>query len=229
MEVSDSYGTQTIEMVGASLRISEIQIWKAKVTWANNSIRPIRENRMTTMERRCIHDKQMHTMENISINLDTSITVTRYRRPINEDLDPWSFGSSSPEEPFDPVMASRTNPENTILGLVAVGPAVWWKNVQLSSKQPLNVYVCVAPPAISRPATQGATPGRQSNYNSLNPLRGTGMVGIRRRGERHRLERLVARIPATWLPRPCYPGDDIKLLNAIRHSSTYVLRHYLIL
>jgi len=42
----------------------------------------------------------------------------------------------------------------------------------------LNVRV--APPTVSRTPTTGATPGRQTNYSSLDPLRGAGVVGIRR-------------------------------------------------
>src|SRR6218665_2414484 len=65
-------------------------------------------------------------------------------------------------------------------------------------------------------STTGATPGRQSNYSSLDHLHGAGLVGIRRRGgpsspgapnpwwgfagegDRHRLEhrRVVGSTPA---------------------------------
>src|SRR6218665_2242277 len=87
---------------------------------------------------------------------------------------------------------------------------------------------------LKRSPTTGATPGRQSNYSSLNPLRGAGVVGIRRRGDRHRLERLVASMRSGYLP-PYFPDlatlvedADTKLFNSIRHNSTHVLSHYLL-
>src|SRR6218665_1577098 len=56
----------------------------------------------------------------------------------------------------------------------------------------LNVRV--ATPTISRTPTTGATPGRQSNYSSLDPLRAPAWWGFAGEGDRHRLERLVARM-----------------------------------
>jgi len=60
-------------------------------------------------------------------------------------------------------------------------------------------------------------------------------MGIRRQGDRRRLERLVARMRrGEYLP-PDFPdlatlveGADAKLFNSIRNNSTHVLRHYLI-
>src|SRR6218665_1601875 len=79
----------------------------------------------------------------------------------------------------------------------------------IHSKHLLLLNVRVAPPTISRPPT---TPGRQSNYSSLDTLRGAGVVvGIRRRGgpsspgapSRQDASKWI---PATRLPGPCYSG-----------------------
>ena len=84
-------------------------------------------------------------------------------------------------------------------------------------------------------STTGATPGRQSNYSSFDTLRGAGVVGIRGEGDRHRLERLVARIRRSGYLPPDFQDlatlvedADTKLFNSIRYNSTHALRHYLI-
>ena len=59
--------------------------------------------------------------------------------------------------------------------------------------------------------------------------------GFAGEGDRHRLERLVARMRRSGYLPPDFPDlailvedADTKLLNSIRHNSTHVLRHYLI-
>src|SRR6218665_1892890 len=97
----------------------------------------------------------------------------------------------------------------------------------------LNVRV--APPTISRIPTTGATPGRQSNYSSLDPLRCAGVVGIRWRGGPSSPGAPSRQDASKWIPATRFPDlatlvedADTKLFNSIRHNSTHVLRHYLI-
>jgi len=59
--------------------------------------------------------------------------------------------------------------------------------------------------------------------------------GFAGEGDRHRLERLVARMRRSGYLPPDFPDlatlvedADTKLFNSIRHNSTHVLRHYLI-
>src|SRR6218665_3045252 len=70
---------------------------------------------------------------------------------------------------------------------------------------------------------------RATVYSSLDPLLGAGVVGIRRRGGRHRLERLVVRMRLPNFPdlATLVEDADTKLFNSIPHNSAHVLRHYL--